>query len=88
LSEATILELVSAGKVADLFTFKPAGDLAEKIPAADGFTELALISAAAFDSLRQPLLDFAFKPAHRSLAEFDPLGEALLCLQPINHRPT
>ena len=65
-----------------------AGVLAEEIPAVAGFKALGLASAAAFDSLRQPLLDLALEPAHSTLTEFDSLGEALFRLHPINHRPT
>jgi hypothetical protein len=71
LSEAKILELVSAGKVAD-----------------GSKRLLGPTSAAAFDSLRQPLLDLALEPAQSALTEFDSLREALLRLHPINHRPT
>src|SRR5260370_25324719 len=46
------------------------------------------LTAAAFDSLRQPLLDFALEPADRTLREFDSLREALFRLHPINHRAT
>src|SRR5271156_6710754 len=42
LSEAKILELVSAGKIADLFALKPAGD--EPIPS-DTVTEEELVEA-------------------------------------------
>src|SRR5271156_4610310 len=44
LSEARILELVSAGKIADLFPFKPAGD--QPIPS-DTVAEEDLVEASA-----------------------------------------
>jgi hypothetical protein len=64
---------------------KLAGGLAEEIPSPDGFNGLGLATATAFDSLRQPVLDLAFEPAHGALTEFDSLRESLFRLHPINH---
>src|SRR5580698_11206096 len=50
LSEAQILELVSAGKIADLFPFKPAGD--QPIPS-DTMAEEDLVEASALPLNRQ-----------------------------------
>jgi hypothetical protein len=50
LSEAKILELVSAGKIADLFPFKPAGE--QPIPS-DTLAEEELVEASAAPLNRQ-----------------------------------
>ncbi len=50
LSEAQILELVSAGKIAELFPFKPAGD--QTMPA-DTMAEEELVEASALPLSRK-----------------------------------
>ena len=58
-----------------------AGDLSDRIQD----EALGFASPAAFDSFRQPLLDFSFEPADGSFTEFDSLRKALFRLHPINH---
>jgi hypothetical protein len=72
LSEARILELVSAGKIADLFPFKPAGD--QPMPS-DTTAEEELVEASALplnrkerDALIQSSLPATSPKKHRSRA--------------------
>jgi hypothetical protein len=72
LSEARILELVSAGKIADLFPFKPAGD--QPIPS-DTRAEEELVEASALplnrkqrDALIQSSLPATSPKKHRPRA--------------------